>query len=31
MTVMGNPIGTAGLAAGAGLAAWLEWTLLRRR
>jgi putative peptidoglycan lipid II flippase len=30
ITVMGNPIGTAGLAAGTGLAAWLEWTLLRR-
>lgn len=28
--VAGNPIGTAGLAAGTGLAAWLEWTLLRR-
>lgn len=29
-TVLGNPIGAAGLAAGTGLAAWLEWTLLRR-
>jgi putative peptidoglycan lipid II flippase len=28
--VAGNPIGTAGLAAGTGAAAWLEWTLLRR-
>jgi putative peptidoglycan lipid II flippase len=30
VTVMGHPIGTAGLAAGTGIAAWLEWTLLRR-
>jgi putative peptidoglycan lipid II flippase len=30
VTVMGNPVGTAGLAAGTGMAAWLEWTLLRR-
>ena len=30
VTVFGNPIGVAGLAAGTGLAAWLEWTLLRR-
>jgi putative peptidoglycan lipid II flippase len=30
VTVLGNPIGAAGLAAGTGLAAWLEWTLLRR-
>ena len=30
ITVLGNPIGAAGLAAGTGLAAWLEWTLLRR-
>jgi putative peptidoglycan lipid II flippase len=30
LTVLGNPIGAAGLAAGTGLAAWLEWTLLRR-
>jgi putative peptidoglycan lipid II flippase len=30
ITVLGNPIGVAGLAAGTGLAAWLEWTLLRR-
>jgi putative peptidoglycan lipid II flippase len=30
VTVMGNPIGAAGLAAGTGIAAWLEWTLLRR-
>lgn len=29
-TILGRPIGAAGLAAGAGLAAWLEWTLLRR-
>jgi putative peptidoglycan lipid II flippase len=29
-SVLGNPIGAAGLAAGAGLAAWLEWLLLRR-
>jgi putative peptidoglycan lipid II flippase len=28
--VFGNPAGTAGLAAGAGLAAWVEWLLLRR-
>jgi putative peptidoglycan lipid II flippase len=28
--VMGNPIGAVGLAAATGLAAWLEWTLLRR-
>ena len=30
VTVLGNPIGAAGLAAGTGMAAWLEWTLLRR-
>jgi putative peptidoglycan lipid II flippase len=30
LTILGRPIGAAGLAAGAGLAAWLEWTLLRR-
>jgi putative peptidoglycan lipid II flippase len=30
ITVMGNPIGTAGLAAGTGIAAWFEWTMLRR-
>jgi putative peptidoglycan lipid II flippase len=30
ITVMGNPVGAAGLAAGAGVAAWLEWLLLRR-
>ncbi|HEX2166411.1 MAG TPA: murein biosynthesis integral membrane protein MurJ [Longimicrobiales bacterium] len=30
VTVFGNPIGAAGLAAGTGMAAWLEWTLLRR-
>ncbi|MBR9989968.1 MAG: murein biosynthesis integral membrane protein MurJ, partial [Gemmatimonadetes bacterium] len=30
VTVLGNPIGVAGLAAGTGIAAWLEWTLLRR-
>jgi putative peptidoglycan lipid II flippase len=30
VTVFGNPIGVAGLAAGTGIAAWLEWTLLRR-
>lgn len=30
VTVLGNPIGAAGLAAGAGIAAWLEWILLRR-
>lgn len=30
MSVLGNPIGAAGLAAGAGVAAWLEWLLLRR-
>ena len=29
-TILGRPIGAAGLAAGAGVAAWLEWTLLRR-
>lgn len=29
-TILGRPIGAAGLAAGAGIAAWLEWTLLRR-
>jgi putative peptidoglycan lipid II flippase len=28
--VLGNPVGTAGLAAGTGIAAWLEWLLLRR-
>lgn len=28
--VQGYPIGAAGLAAGAGLAAWMEWLLLRR-
>jgi putative peptidoglycan lipid II flippase len=30
LTILGRPIGAAGLAAGAGMAAWLEWTLLRR-
>jgi putative peptidoglycan lipid II flippase len=30
LTVLGNPVGVAGLAAGAGVAAWLEWVLLRR-
>jgi putative peptidoglycan lipid II flippase len=30
VTVLGNPVGAAGLAAGAGAAAWLEWVLLRR-
>jgi putative peptidoglycan lipid II flippase len=30
VTVLGNPVGAAGLAAGAGVAAWLEWVLLRR-
>lgn len=30
-TESGRPLGAAGLALGAGLAAWLEWTLLRRR
>jgi putative peptidoglycan lipid II flippase len=30
VTVMGNPIGVAGLTAGAGIAAWIEWILLRR-
>jgi putative peptidoglycan lipid II flippase len=30
ITILGRPIGAAGLAAGAGLAAWLEWALLRR-
>jgi putative peptidoglycan lipid II flippase len=30
MSVLGNPLGAAGLAAGAGVAAWLEWILLRR-
>jgi putative peptidoglycan lipid II flippase len=30
ITVLGNPIGTAGLAAGAGVSAWMEWLLLRR-
>ena len=29
-TILGRPIGAAGLAAGAGVAAWLEWILLRR-
>lgn len=29
-TVAGNPLGAAGLALGSGIAAWLEWTLLRR-
>jgi putative peptidoglycan lipid II flippase len=29
-TVAGNPLGVAGLALGSGLAAWLEWYLLRR-
>ncbi|MGH7446464.1 MAG: murein biosynthesis integral membrane protein MurJ, partial [Longimicrobiales bacterium] len=29
-TILGRPIGAAGLAAGTGLAAWVEWTLLRR-
>jgi putative peptidoglycan lipid II flippase len=28
--VFGNPVGAAGLAAGAGFGAWLEWMLLRR-
>jgi putative peptidoglycan lipid II flippase len=28
--VLGHPIGAAGLAAGAGVAAWIEWVLLRR-
>ncbi|CAN5849015.1 murein biosynthesis integral membrane protein MurJ [soil metagenome] len=28
--VLGNPIGSAGLAAGAAVGAWLEWLLLRR-
>jgi putative peptidoglycan lipid II flippase len=30
VTVLGNPLGAAGLATGAGIAAWLEWVLLRR-
>jgi putative peptidoglycan lipid II flippase len=30
MSVLGNPLGAAGLAAGAGAGAWLEWILLRR-
>jgi putative peptidoglycan lipid II flippase len=30
ITVLGNPVGAAGLAAGAGVSAWLEWLLLRR-
>jgi putative peptidoglycan lipid II flippase len=30
ITILGRPIGAAGLAAGAGIAAWLEFTLLRR-
>ncbi|HEX6309217.1 MAG TPA: murein biosynthesis integral membrane protein MurJ [Longimicrobiales bacterium] len=30
VTILGNPVGAAGLAAGAGTAAWLEWLLLRR-
>lgn len=30
VTVLGNPIGAAGLATGAGVAAWVEWLLLRR-
>jgi putative peptidoglycan lipid II flippase len=30
VTIGGKPIGAAGLAAGAGLGAWLEWILLRR-
>jgi putative peptidoglycan lipid II flippase len=29
-TVLGNPVGAAGLAAGAAAGAWLEWLLLRR-
>jgi putative peptidoglycan lipid II flippase len=29
-TILGRPIGAAGLAAGAGVGAWLEWILLRR-
>jgi putative peptidoglycan lipid II flippase len=29
-TIAGNPLGVAGLALGSGLAAWLEWFLLRR-
>ncbi|HEX6133924.1 MAG TPA: murein biosynthesis integral membrane protein MurJ [Longimicrobiales bacterium] len=29
VTILGNPVGAAGLAAGAGMAAWLEWLLLR--
>jgi putative peptidoglycan lipid II flippase len=28
--VFGHPIGAAGLAAGAGIASWIEWVLLRR-
>jgi putative peptidoglycan lipid II flippase len=28
--VFGHPVGAAGLAAGAGVAAWIEWVLLRR-
>lgn len=28
--LLGRPIGAAGLAAGAGVAAWIEWLLLRR-
>src|SRR5690606_32877043 len=31
VTVLGNPVGAVGLAAGAGLGAWLEWLLLRRK
>jgi putative peptidoglycan lipid II flippase len=30
VTLLGNPIGAAGLTAATGAAAWLEWTLLRR-
>jgi putative peptidoglycan lipid II flippase len=30
VAVLGNPLGAAGLAAGTGVAAWLEWLLLRR-
>jgi putative peptidoglycan lipid II flippase len=29
-SIAGNPLGVAGLALGSGLAAWLEWYLLRR-
>lgn len=30
VAVLGRPLGTAGLSLGAGLAAWVEWALLRR-